>query len=395
MKQKAYKVRIYPNKAQEQLLNQTFGCARFVWNKRVESFNNYDKENPVKDKTVKELKVEYPFLADVPYNALEQKLMDWNQTVKQFFNKKRKVKLGRPSFKKKGYKDSFRLSYNGFSIKNNKFRLIKIGLIKTKGYDLSTIPNLETCKQVTISKTSSGKYFMSILIAQEIKPKPSTGKVVGIDLGITDLLTLSSGIKVGNPKWFRESQAELAKAQRHLSRKTKGSNRYHKQRLKVAKIHEKTTNQRKWFYHNLTTWLVSEYDIICLEDLNVSGMSKNKRLSKSIHDAAWSTFISQLAYKCEWYGKELKQVDRFFPSSQICSSCGHKDGKKTLDVREWTCSECGTKHDRDLNASINILKECLNLTSEEYSDYSRGDSINPLEDGCLHPRVVESVKRLF
>ena len=393
MKQKAYKVQIYPNKAQEQLLNQTFGCARFVWNKRVESFNNYDKENPVKDKTVKELKSEYPFLSDVPYNALEQKLMDWNQTVKQFFNKKRKVKLGRPKFKKKGYNDSFRLSYSGFSIKNSKFKLAKIGIVKTKGYDLSTIPNLGTCKQVTISKSSSGKYFMSILIAQEIHKKMPTGKVVGIDLGLTDLLTLSSGIKVSNPRWFRESQAELAKAQRHLSRKTKGSKRYHKQRLKVAKIHEKTTNQRKWFYHNLTTWLTSQYDVICLEDLNVSGMSKNKHLSKSIYDAAWSTFISQLRYKCDWYGKELKQVDRFFASSQICSSCGHKDGKKTLDIREWTCSECGTKHDRDLNASINILKECLNLTSEEYSDYSRGDSVNPLED--LHPRVVESVKRLF
>lgn len=365
MKQKAYKVRIYPNKVQEQLLNQTFGCVRFVWNKRVESFNNYDKENPVKDKSVKELKVEYPFLADVPYNALEQKLMDWNQTVKQFFNKKRKVKLGRPSFKKKGYKDSFRLSYNGFSIKNKKFRLIKIGFIKTKGYDLSKIPNLESCKQVTISKTPTGKYFMSILISQEIEKKSSTGKVVGIDLGLTDLLTLSSGFKVENPRWFRDSQAELARAQRHLSRKTKGSNRYHKQRLKVAKIHERIKNQRSWFYHNLTTWLVSKYDIICLEDLNVSGMSKNKHLSKSIYDAAWSTLISQLVYKCDWYGKEIKSVDRFFPSSQICSSCGHSNGKKTLDKREWICSECGTNHDRDLNASINILKECLNLTSDE------------------------------
>lgn len=124
-------------------------------------------------------------------------------------------------------------------------------------------------------------------------------------------------------------------------------------------------------------------------------MSKNKRLSKSIYDAAWSTFLGMLSYKCDWYGKELKQVDRFFASSQFCSACSHRDGKKTLDVREWVCSECRTIHDRELNASINILKECLDITSDEYADYSRGDSVNPLEDGCLHPRVVESIKRLF
>jgi putative transposase len=392
--QKAYKVRIYPTKAQEILLSKTFGCVRFVWNQRVEAFNNFNKENPIKDKTVKEMKAEFPWLAEVPYNALEQKLMDWNSFKSQFFNKKRKKALGRPKFKSKGYKDSFRLSYNAFKVKQSKISLSKIGFLKTKGYDLKSIPNLEKCKQVTISRDPSGKMYMSILIQQEVEKKPMTSKVVGIDLGLTDLLTLSSGLKVGNPRWFRKSQAELARAQRRLSKKTKGSKRYHKQRIKVNKIHEKVRNQRNWFYHNLTTWLVNEYDVICLEDLNVSGMLKNKKLSKSISDAAWSSFLGMLSYKATWYGKEIKSVDRFYPSSQICSVCGHRDGKKELSVREWTCSECGTVHDRDLNASINILKECLGITSEEYSDYSRGDLISRPES-VLHPKVAASMKRLF
>ena len=211
-------------------------------------------------------------------------------------------------------------------------------------------------------------------------------------------MILSSGVKVNNPKWFRENQSKLTRAQQHLSRKKKGSNSYEKQRLKVAKCHEDIANQRSYFIHNMTTSLVQNYDVIVTEDLNIAGMKKSN-LGKSISDASWSEFIRQLEYKSKWYGRTFVKIDRFYPSSQICSSCGHKDGKKTLDIREWTCSSCGVGHDRDLNAAINILVKgysvltglSINDSSAELVDYKRGEDVS-LFDASHH--LASSVKRL-
>lgn len=373
---KAYKYRIYPKKEQEVLFAKTFGCVRFVWNKLVENFNNNSKEL-VTEKTLKD-KEEFSFLKEVSASTLQQKSNDFIEFKKQFFNKERKVKLGRPKFKKKSNKQSFRLPNQRFKLDQEKglVRLEKIGFVKIVLDRF--IPDEADFRNITISKTPTGKYFVSILVKQELNPMPSTGKVVGIDLGLKDLFILSNGQVINNPKWFRENQSKLKKAQKHLSRKTKGSNRYNKQRIKVAKIHEYITNSRTYFLHNISTALVNTFDLIFLEDLNVSGMLKNRKLAKSISDASWSTFVSMLDYKCNWYGKMLVKINRFYPSSKTCSSCGHKEDKMPLSIREWTCPSCGVVHDRDLNASINILKEGWRtltdqeLSSAEYVDYGRG-----------------------
>ena len=210
-------------------------------------------------------------------------------------------------------------------------------------------------KQITISKDPTNKFYCSILIQINVDSKPLMGKMVGIDLGLKELFILSDGTKINNPKYFRENQAELKKAQQHLSRKTKGSKRRNKQRIKVARIHEKIKNQRKHLLHEVSTKLVTDFDVICVEDLNVKGMVKNHCLAKAISDASWSSFVSMLDYKCNWYGKTLVKIDRWYPSSKICSNCGHKFKELVLGIDEWTCENCGIEHDRDINAAKNIL----------------------------------------
>ena len=377
MQLKAYKFRIYPSKKQEILFAKTFGCVRFVWNKLVENFNDKESDIIVNEKTLKD-NPEFSFLKEVSAATLQQKRADFYEFKKQYFNKKRKVKLGRPKFKKKTNRQAFRLSNQKFVLdqKNSLVRLEKIGFVKIV-LDRA-IPEEANFRNITISKTKTGKYFASILVEQELNPIPSSGKIVGIDLGLKDLMTLSNGQVVDNKKWFRKNQSKLKKHQKHLSRKKKGSNRYNKQRIKVAKVYEDITNARNYFLNVISTELVRTFDLIVLEDLNVSGMMKNRKLAKSIGDVSWSTFVRMLKYKCDWYGKILVKIDRFYPSSKTCSNCGHKEDQMPLSIREWTCPSCGSVHDRDLNASINILKEGWEsltnqeLTSAEYVDYGRG-----------------------
>jgi putative transposase len=395
---KAYKFRIYPDKEQQTKLNQTFGCVRVLWNHLVANFNSYGTEEYQEKYSEKEIKSnpDLFFLKDVSAASLQQKRMDFNETKSQFFNKTRKVKLGRMKFKKKSNKQSYRLPNQKFKLDqdNSLIQLEKIGKVKVV-LDRKIKGDF---RSVTVSKTPTNKYYVSILVKTSVNLLPSTGNMVGIDVGLKDLFILSNGIVANNPRWFRESQSKLAKAQKHLSRKKRGSARYEKQRLKVARIHEKIANQRSYFTHNMSSSLIKNFDVIVTEDLNIAGLKKTN-LGKSISDAGWSEFIRQLDYKSQWYGKTFVKIDRFYPSSQICSSCGHKDGKKSLDIREWTCSNCGIKHDRDSNAANNILvKGYSDLTglsikdsSAELVDYRRGEDVSLFDDSH---HLATSLKRL-
>ena len=395
----AYKYRIYPNKTQAQYLNQVFGVVRFVWNKLVSNFNSYSKEGPNQPLNEKILKdnPEYSWMKDSISYALQQKRMDFVECKKQYFSKKRKVKLGRMKFKSKhSHRDSFRIpvmSMGGpgaIDLDLGKIKLPKMTSIKMV-VDRKFAGNP---KSVTVSRNPSGQYFVSILVEKNIELKQNAGRSIGIDLGLNDILICSSGLKISNPKWFRESQTKLKKAQRNLSRKQKGSNRRNKQRIEVAKLHQKIVNQRRWTYHNLSTWLVNNYDTICMEKLNVKGMVKNRRLAKSIQDASWSTLVSMIAYKSNWYGMTFHQIDTFYPSSKTCSYCGYKVDEMNLGIREWTCPSCGINHDRDLNAATNILHKGLDdlygFSSDELADYKRRESLRPK----VEIPKADSLKRL-
>ena len=349
---KAYKYRLVPNVKQSILLSKTMGSVRYFWNKQVEVFNTYDKESNPKPtfKTSTEFRNEIKWLQEVSAAAIQQKEIDFKMFRKQFFSKSRKERLGRPKFKKRNEKNSFRLPNQKFSINQNKIKLEKIGYVKYVQDRELPSGNLMS---VTISKDSTGKYFASVLIETNIEQKQKTGLSIGIDVGLKEFATLSDGKVIANPKYFRNSQAELRKAQKRLNRKKKGSFRYTKCKIKVARIHKKIANQRNHFLHIVSSKIVNDYDLISIEDLNVKGMVKNRKLSKSISDASFSMFFSMLKYKCEWYGKELVKIDRFAPSSKTCSNCGSVKTELKLSERVYKC-KCGFEMDRDLNASKNI-----------------------------------------
>lgn len=408
----AYKYRIYPNKTQEQFLLRNFGCARFVYNQLVANFNSWSPMGPNPQVNEKQLKdrPEYAFLKNAISYILQQKRIDFDEFKKQYFNKKRKKKLGRPNFKKRGGRESFRIpaaSMNFTSVQDldGGLKLPKLSSrIKIK-IDRKFIG---APKSITVSKNAANQYFVSILVEEEKALLPTTGKSVGIDLGLIDLITLSDGFKLPAPKLFRKNQVKLAKKQRHLSRKTKGSNRYHAQRIKVAKQYQKITNTRNWLYHNISMHLVANYDVICMEDLNVDGMKRNRKLAKSIADASFSTLVGMVEYKCNWYGKTFHKIDRWFASSKICSLCGHKMDALPLSVREWKCPACNSHHDRDKNAATNILHRSLEdlyglsktgyqfqstdirSNSAELVDYGRGEELRQE----LETTFASSMKRL-
>lgn len=351
---KAYKYRLVPNVKQSIILNKTFGCVRYFWNKQVELFNSYNKETnaAVTFKTSTETRNENEWMKEVSAAAIQQKEIDFKEFKKQRFSASRKKKIGNPSFKKRNGRQSFRLPNQKFTVIENQIRLEKIGkvkFIKDRG-----LPTDFKLMSVTVSKDCDGKYFASILVETEIKHFEKTGKTIGIDVGIKELATLSDGTVIENPKWFRNSQAKLKGMQRRFSKKKKGSSRRKKCKLKIAILHKKTANQREWYLHNLTTKIVKDFDVVSIEDLNVSGMIKNRKLSKSIADVSFAKLFSILDYKCKWYGKELVRIPRFAPSSKSCSSCGNVKKELKLSERTYECDVCGHSQDRDLNAALNI-----------------------------------------
>ncbi len=360
---KAFKYRIYPTKQQQVLLTKTFGCVRVVWNHNVEVFNKYDKNlaEQTQSLTSTQLRQQFEWMNEVSAAALQQKEMDFKAFKKNYFSKTRKKKVGRPAFKNRDSRQSYRLPNQKFTLNKNSIRLEKIG--KVKLIQDRAVPDGCKFMSVTVSKNACGQFFASVLVEMEMTQKPKTGQKIGLDIGLKTFLTGNDGFTVENPKFFRESQAKLKQAQRNLCRKIKGSTRYKKSKCVCARVHNDIVNQRKTFIQQITTQLIDSYDFIAIEDLNVSGMVKNRKLAKSISDASFSEFYATLSYKAAWYGKDVVKVDRWFASSKICSCCGWKNENLTLADRVFNCPICGLNKDRDLNASENILKEALRVSN--------------------------------
>lgn len=363
---KAYKFRLYPNKEQEIYFSKCFGSVRFIYNKMLsDKIEYYKKNNKMLNNTPAQYKKEYIWLKEIDSLALANAQMNLDKAYKNFFRDK---SVGFPKFKSKKnnhYSYTTNNQKNTINIVDGKY--IKLPKLKTliRIKQHRQIPKDGKIKSATISKNPSGKYYISILVEQKIKELPKNEFAIGIDLGLTDFAITSDGVKYSNPRYLRKSLNKLAKEQRKLSRKKNGSKNRNKQRVKVAKLHEHISNQRKDFLHKLSSELINENQVICLEDLQVKEIQQNKNLAQSVSDVGWHEFRRQLEYKTKWYGRIISFVNKYYPSSQICSNCGNNTGKKSLDIREFDCPYCGRHHDRDINASINILHEGLRLLSKE------------------------------
>lgn len=367
---KAYKVRLYPNEDQQIFFAKSFGCTRFIWNKMLSDKIEYYQatKNELKN-TPAGYKKQFEWLKEVDSLALANVQQNLRAAYAKFF----KQGLGFPKFKKKGQRDSYTTNNQKgtVAITNSTVKLPKIGHISAK------FPNRINglIKSATVSRNPSGKYFVSLLVETVIDKLPKTKSNIGIDLGLTHFIVLSDGSKVANPKFLSKLQDKLAREQKILAkrrevaksknRKLSESRNYQKQKTKVAKVYEKIANSRRDFLHKLSINIIKNHDVIAIEDLNVKGMVKNRKLAKSISDSSWSAFTTMLAYKAQWYGKQLVKIDRWYPSSKTCSGCGHvlTKGNLPLSVRSWQCPNCFQQNDRDINASINILNEGLKLAT--------------------------------
>ena len=363
VREKAYKFRLCPNKEQRILINKSVGCARYIYNHFLAKAKENEYQTYTKySKQLTQLKKELKWLKEPDKFSLQNALKDLDRAFKNFF----KGKYGFPKFKsKKNPKNSYRTNKftrksgtTNIEIKDNKIKLPKLGWIKfrkskeVKGEIIN----------VTVTRTNTDKYFISIAVKEEIEELSKTDKQIGIDLGLKEFAIISDGEKIANPRVLKQYEKKIARLNRSLARKEKGSNNWYKAKKKLAKIHEKVSNIRLDFLHKVSTKLIEENQFIAVETLKVKNMLKNSKLAKSISDVSWSKFVELLTYKAKWYGRELIKIDTFFPSSQLCSECGYQNKKvKDLSVREWECPKCHSIHDRDINASLNILNEGLKI----------------------------------
>lgn len=360
---KGFKVRIYPNEEQQTLIEKTFGCKRYLYNfmlnlkQKLYSFYKINIRYGNICKILTELKKQKPWLYEIDAVALQQCLKDLDFTYENYFNGS-----GFPNFKSKRDKNSYRTNSKlKLDQDNKKIRIPKVGWIKFR--DKTNFSGLTKINNITISKSSSGKYFASISAEVDIKALAKTKKSCGIDLGLKDFCILNDGTKFDNLRFLAKNQKRLRLLQKSLSRKVYGSKNYEKAKTKLAKFHEHIANCRKDYLHKISIQLVREYDIICTETLQVKEMLMENDNAKDISDVSWYEFVRQLEYKCLWYGKILSKIDTYYPSSQLCSNCNYRNYalRGNTSIREWTCPGCGTHHDRDINAATNILNKGLAL----------------------------------
>jgi putative transposase len=371
---RAYRFRCYPTPEQEVILARTFGCARFVynhmlrlrtdaWMQRQERVSYHESSAAL---TALKKQLEHAWLNEVSSVPVQQALRHLQTAFASFFARRARY----PQFKRKDGKQSAEYTTSAFKWDGQSLKLAKMNAPLNIRFS-RTIPKAAIVTTVTVSKDTANRYFVSMLCTDEVRSKPEATGKIGIDLGLTHFAILSTGEKVASPNTFRRNETRLAKLQRRLAKKQKGSNRRIKAKLKVARLHARIADSRRDFLHKLSTRLINENQVIAIESLAVSNMQKNRCLSKSISDAGWSEFVRQLEYKALWYGRELIGIDKWYPSSKRCSDCGHTVKAIPLKMREWTCPECGSVHDRDINAARNVLAAGLAVSAH-------GETVSPV-----------------
>jgi len=381
---RAYKYRFYPTDEQKKKLAQTFGCCRFVYNwglsTRKTSYFQHGQSLYYNDLAgmLPALKEQFPWLKDVSSVPLQQALRHLDRAFVNFFEHRADY----PTFKKKRHDQSASYASNAFTWDGQALTLAKMDAPLDIRFH-RPLPKGVKPSSVTVTRDSANRYFVSILVGEDIQPLPLSPKVIGLDLGITSMVALSTGESIGNPRYFATDEKKLAKAQRKLARKKKGSKNRTKARLKVAKIQAKIADRRRDYQHKLNTRIVYENQVVCVESLAVKNMVQNHCLAKAISDVGWGEFTRQLDYKTKWYGRTLVKIDRWYPSSKTCHACKHVLDSLSLDIREWVCPACSMVHDRDTNAALNILAAGLAVTA-------CGGSVRPVRVRARRATPVEA-----